>query len=460
MGSYAAYQKEPEGPVEVTSKSVVNAVKSVEAIDIELADCEEDWSSKYIRTDYTSNFHEEQSNASLIATDIPQSKVGYYDITFQFDEGSFKCIMGIPNGVGGNNYICWYGNALHEGHGGNVIDRDPNIIGHKYRMIGKPGNNQSVAYRDGEFLKNYTSSFFLDNPTKVQILGMSGYSGGKMTIFQVEFRESENGKVVGKFIPCIRKSDSKAGYYDMVSKKFYGPSSGSFYPSSKEYHYDYQKYRMHAAKPISEIDFELADVDEAWASKYIRVDYIRNDSTAYINTGIYPYAKDFKIEVKGIQQQSRSLFGTNGTGSGVNEIHFTGNNISFFRYCSGTQLGGFNYLSGEHVFTLDTGRFYVDGVEKLPSADPEAIPEGTSTLPLFLFSRNKDGVSEDYGRHTIYYCKIWNRGELVRDYIPCIRRSGYKAGLYDMVSKTFFSSANSILFTPSTKQYEYDYIKY
>ena len=40
----------------------------------------------------------------------------------------------------------------------------------------------------------------------------------------------------------------------------------------------------------------------------------------------------------------------------------------------------------------------------------------------------------------LYACKIWqgNKHQLVRDYVPCYRKSDNKPGLYDLVTKTFF----------------------
>lgn len=61
----------------------------------------------------------------------------------------------------------------------------------------------------------------------------------------------------------------------------------------------------------------------------------------------------------------------------------------------------------------------------------------------------------------MYYCKIYNdNGELVRDYIPCIRRSDLKAGLYDLVTCEFYTSNSGYDFIPGGRQYEFNFIKY
>ena len=64
-------------------------------------------------------------------------------------------------------------------------------------------------------------------------------------------------------------------------------------------------------------------------------------------------------------------------------------------------------------------------------------------LPLYLFSRNNDGVSYDIGAHKIYYAKIWDdNNSLVRDFIPVKDPSGVVC-LYDKVSGNFFYNAGT-----------------
>ena len=39
--------------------------------------------------------------------------------------------------------------------------------------------------------------------------------------------------------------------------------------------------------------------------------------------------------------------------------------------------------------------------------------------------------------------KIWNNDSLVRDFVPCYRKSDSVIGLYDLVSQTFFINQGS-----------------
>lgn len=81
-----------------------------------------------------------------------------------------------------------------------------------------------------------------------------------------------------------------------------------------------------------------------------------------------------------------------------------------------------------------------------------AIAEWTSNVassrPPFLFAQNE---WDSYGRWCIaaklYYCKIWKDDALVRDFIPCYRKSDNVIWLYDLVEKQFYTNQWSWTFT-------------
>ena len=54
------------------------------------------------------------------------------------------------------------------------------------------------------------------------------------------------------------------------------------------------------------------------------------------------------------------------------------------------------------------------------------------------------------GHFKYYYFKIYDNGTLIRNYIPCIRKSDSKVGFYDSVNKNFsYSSGNKQFTAPS-----------
>lgn len=46
----------------------------------------------------------------------------------------------------------------------------------------------------------------------------------------------------------------------------------------------------------------------------------------------------------------------------------------------------------------------------------------------------------------LYYCKIWDNGSLVRNFVPCKNTSGI-LGLYDIVNNVFYTNAGTGTFT-------------
>ena len=50
------------------------------------------------------------------------------------------------------------------------------------------------------------------------------------------------------------------------------------------------------------------------------------------------------------------------------------------------------------------------------------------------------GFSTNKLKGKVYYCKVWENEVLIRDMIPCCRKSDNEVGLYDLVTKTFFTN--------------------
>lgn len=61
----------------------------------------------------------------------------------------------------------------------------------------------------------------------------------------------------------------------------------------------------------------------------------------------------------------------------------------------------------------------------------------TSAYPLYLFACDNAGTPANHSNFKMYYCKIWNNGEIVRNYVPVLDNNGV-ACLYDKVSEQLF----------------------
>ena len=66
----------------------------------------------------------------------------------------------------------------------------------------------------------------------------------------------------------------------------------------------------------------------------------------------------------------------------------------------------------------------------------------TNETPVTIFSRKAVAETIDIGLK-IYYQKIWNNDVLIRNFIPCYRKSDDKPGMYDTVNDTFYTNAGT-----------------
>ena len=170
---------------------------------------------------------------------------------------------------------------------------------------------------------------------------------------------------------------------------------------------------------------------------YTPIRYLGSSRTQYIDTGIFADFETFKIEIKAIKDTSYSLFGT---GSG-DRLCFTGSSGGNFFYYGSNTGGSYSPTSPNepHVFVFNTGSLYVDGELKQPAV---SVFVGTTSVSVYLFARNKYNSSDDAGSHKIYYCKIWNNNNLVRDFIPVLDEAGV-ACMFDRVTNQFFYNAGT-----------------
>lgn len=97
------------------------------------------------------------------------------------------------------------------------------------------------------------------------------------------------------------------------------------------------------------------------------------------------------------------------------------------------------------IYKLKDGVLSItDGVNTL-STPVTGIKTFKSSYPLWLFAVNSAGSSNDYCRADLYYCKIWQDGKLVRDFIPVIDNLD-RVCLWDKVTQAFFYEKNNYTF--------------
>lgn len=199
--------------------------------------------------------------------------------------------------------------------------------------------------------------------------------------------------------------------------------------------------------------------------EYQEVEYLSTDGYAYIDTGIKPSTRDKHEAVFDCQLTNSTgqvLFG-----SVLGAWNATVNSWMLFRPHQSATINRVQLwyrLSGYTNRLFSSENHFVPGTKqqllveqtsdtavriKLNSTLDESITTRNDSIEgnqpnYFLLSYQKtDMTVPNNTTMKIYRYKLSQNGVLVRDFIPCYRRSDNKPGMYDIVNKVFYSNAHS-----------------
>ena len=197
---------------------------------------------------------------------------------------------------------------------------------------------------------------------------------------------------------------------------------------------------------------------------YQRVEYLESTGTQYIDTGapvsygcvITIAFNTYKLNTSdnNIQYGWRYSGGYNGpsqlylnaNGDFGNKVVVIG--VSAF----GTGSNDWFSIDADNTVVLDSlfSTIQVNGQDvtsgKYYNFDRGAAfdANGSSRYNPFLFALNNIGTPSAFSKYTrIYKYTVEQNGKRVVNFIPCIRKSDSKPGMYDTVSKTFYTNAGT-----------------
>ena len=175
------------------------------------------------------------------------------------------------------------------------------------------------------------------------------------------------------------------------------------------------------------------------------MEYIQTTAVQYINTGIIP-DDDTEIEMK----YSVQSYGTYGS----HMLSCAGFYFPFPRSYGGTPHFFYSRRSSEARVELQpvfstpyTVRAFPNDKITIDGTAYNAASDGgktiTATLYMCTYGGNPGNASYT-GKVRIYYCKIWQAGSLIRDYVPMWSKG--IAGMYDKVQRKFYASEGTSAF--------------
>lgn len=187
---------------------------------------------------------------------------------------------------------------------------------------------------------------------------------------------------------------------------------------------------------------------------YYRAEYIQSSGTQYIDTGVnftsnptYRSGIDIKFNLQVISGQT-ALGGCENNGNTWNFATQIYNNA--LRNYHGT-------LSAWQSVSISTNTDYVMSLKQMGTnflrdlngtivTGTTTLTGATKTFMLFAENTTNAGINQQ-SSYKLYYCKIYDNGSLVRDFIPAMRKIDSVIGLFDLVTGNFYTNSGIGSFT-------------
>lgn len=111
------------------------------------------------------------------------------------------------------------------------------------------------------------------------------------------------------------------------------------------------------------------------------------------------------------------------------------------------QFGYGKYYANQFQMNIQKNVFYTyysnynnDGFFGINNTGKTILTDFTGTKKLYLFTYNFRGKNTQSIIGKIKSCSITINNDIVRNFIPCYRKSDNKPGLYDTVTKEFYTN--------------------
>lgn len=190
-------------------------------------------------------------------------------------------------------------------------------------------------------------------------------------------------------------------------------------------------------------------------STYTRLSYIENPlgNTAYINTGVAESLRPlYTIDFMTYDDFNSTTFGCIlGARQASNN-----NDWQLSTWADSSKIGGLLRLGGTNnqysaYIPAKNTRFTASLTSTAYIVDSTTYSVNRSTsisysYNLYVFALNQANSAVQNGHGRLYSLKMYYGSHWIRDFVPCKNASNV-VGMYDLITETFYGSANSATFT-------------
>ena len=285
-------------------------------------------------------------------------------------------------------------------------------------------NKHTASIRSGGVCKfdswSYTfGNYTFTTPNNIVLFALDNngtivFTQANINIYMCKIYDGD--VLVRNFVPCLDNNNVPCMYDKVEGKAYYNSGTGTF----------------------------------SYGRKIIPVEYLESTGTQYIDTGLNGkngYEFDYKFNSTRIDG---TAYGIGGEWESGNSCYFglIRNTNKFAYHYDGTQspievetlTANTDYRVQAHLYSGE--QYYILNGNK--SAVGTITGTFTSTTSMNLFRVNSS--SPIYSYIKMYFCKVWDNGTLVRNFIPCKDENdvGY---MFDKVSHTLYANAGTGSFT-------------
>ena len=262
----------------------------------------------------------------------------------------------------------------------------------------------------------------------------------------------KGSKIVRKYIPVKRISDSIIGMYDLVEQKFYESSGNGHFTGGPETTLSDLSTVLNKVPRLYQVRkflkrFRLPALSNPIPDGYSELQYVHLSGSQCVKTNFKPNQDTrcvVKFKATGTNPQHVALFGARSSG--------TQDAFSVWLYSDGAQIGpqygdnvAYNaypinvgtYLNRLLTYDFNRGVLSVDGKYVTITNSPF-----TANCPIAVGSINSGGYADSrMAIGDLYSAQIYDNGTLVCDLVPVKRKADNVAGMYDRTNGIFYISA-------------------
>lgn len=375
--------------------------------------------NEYVRLDYV-----ESDGSNFFDTKVRPTQDVSFILDAQIDEDSVSSgnhhILSGSNGSsmiilrvssGGNGYSArWGSDPLTDiPISGSTFSR------HKFycdKGTFRIDNGESIIFSESTFSVGFNMFLFgLNNSgNKTQ--------GTKMKVYSLRINDDRTKHF---YVPAIRKADGVVGFYDYVSKTFSIAEGNPLTPG----------------RPVVNLPKD-----------YIELDYVENDGTQYIDTGI-PGDQTTRARGKFYILSNDNAGGVSGfVGYGA-YVSSQDRAFGCFSWDGNLEVNfGYSYImtttiSVDDIIEIDQNKNVTTIVKNGERLNDFTFSNVSFTTPYNLYLMGHNGATPFAGKTRCYYFDLFKSGKVIRSFIPAKRVTDSTVGFYELLSDTFYSNSGT-----------------